>query len=156
MFDENEVGYGKPPKEHQFKKGQSGNRKGRRKGHKNMHTIMEEVLKQTVSIKENGQTRRVKYFDAFVRQLAARALNGSMGEQIKMLKAIHDYAPELLENTPVMEDIRITYVLPDGHTMEDYEIRDNLTFDTLDKDPKASQVLERPELPSEENDSWLD
>ena len=35
MSDDYEVGYGKPPKDKQFKKGQSGNPKGRTKGTKN-------------------------------------------------------------------------------------------------------------------------
>lgn len=35
MDKEYEIGYGKPPKEYQFKKGQSGNKKGRPKNSKN-------------------------------------------------------------------------------------------------------------------------
>ena len=38
-----EVGYGKPPKAHQFKPGQSGNPKGRPRGAKSEATILREI-----------------------------------------------------------------------------------------------------------------
>ena len=145
---EYEVGYGKPPSNTQFKKGQSGNPKGRRKGGKNMHTIMKDVLEQTVTMKENGQTRRVKYSEAFVRQLAAKALNGTMREQIMMLKAIHDYAPELLKKAELHHSITVTYVLPDGRTEEYYANQDN-------NDLRSLSAEERPDSCDDEDNSWL-
>jgi len=44
MRDEQPVGYGNPPKESRFKKGQSGNRRGRPKGSKNLKTDLTEEL----------------------------------------------------------------------------------------------------------------
>ena len=38
------VGFGKPPKEHQFVKGQSGNAKGRKKGSRNLKETLDSVL----------------------------------------------------------------------------------------------------------------
>lgn len=145
---EYEVGYGKPPSNTQFKKGQSGNPKGRRKGGKNMHTIMKDVLEQTVTIKEDGQTRRVKYSEAFVRQLAANALKGSTREQILLLKAIRDYAPELLKEAELPHLITVQYVLPDGRTEEYYKNLDN-------NDLKSLSAEERPDSCDDEDNSWL-
>ena len=44
MADEYEVGYGKPPKDSQFKKGESGNKRGRPKGVKNLKTEVDAPL----------------------------------------------------------------------------------------------------------------
>ena len=50
------VGYGKPPKQHQFQPGQSGNRKGRPKGAKNKATLLREILDRKIEVR-NGSTR---------------------------------------------------------------------------------------------------
>ena len=50
-----EVGYGRPPKDKQFKKGQSGNPKGRPKGSRNFRTDLQEELQMQVQVTENGK-----------------------------------------------------------------------------------------------------
>lgn len=155
MAKDYEVGYGKPPKHTRFKKGQSGNSKGRPKGQKNMRTIVNSVLDRTVTITENGQTRPVKFLEAFVNQMAAKALNGSTRDQIALLKAMHDYMPELLQEDDVTRRIVIVGVKPDGTRTDLYRNRDP-SFDASDNHPKASPAEERPEPPSDEDDSWLD
>lgn len=54
--DQDEAGKGKPPRDTQFKPGQSGNLRGRPKGQKNVATGIEEVLTAPVSIAENGRS----------------------------------------------------------------------------------------------------
>jgi hypothetical protein len=56
--DDGMVGYRRPPKEHQFKPGRSGNPRGRPKGSKNEATIWRDVLSKRIPIREGGKTRR--------------------------------------------------------------------------------------------------
>ena len=155
MSNDYEVGYAKPPKHTQFKKDQSGNPKGRPKGRKNIRTIVKDALDRTVTITENGRTRRIKFVEAFVRQLAVKALSGSTRDQIMLLKAINDFAPELLKEAELPQLITIEFVRPDGKTMDPYA-ESHLSFDTSDNDPKASPTEEQPDPLGDEDDSYLD
>lgn len=53
-----QTGYGRPPREHRWKPGQSGNPKGRRKGSKNLATIVRELANGKVMIREADGKRR--------------------------------------------------------------------------------------------------
>ena len=71
-----DVGYGRPPREHQFKPGQSGNKRGRPKGSKNEATILSEVLGRRVDIREKGRTRKITVREAIYLKFAEKALTG--------------------------------------------------------------------------------
>ena len=51
---EGEVGYGKPPKQHQFKPGHSGNPKGRPKAAQNANKLARKILSRPIKVKEGG------------------------------------------------------------------------------------------------------
>jgi len=71
-----EVGYGKPPKHTQFKKGQSGNKRGRPKGANNFKTDLMKTLKAQVPVIENGRQRTVSTQLATLMRLREKALKG--------------------------------------------------------------------------------
>ena len=73
-----DVGYGKPPRSHQFKPGQSGNPKGRKKGIKNEVTILQELLQHKVSLSERGKTRKIILLEAILRKVAEDCLRGNI------------------------------------------------------------------------------
>ena len=50
-----EVGYGKPPKHSQFKKGRSGNPKGRPKGAKGFVASLKRVLSEETGLRRLGR-----------------------------------------------------------------------------------------------------
>ena len=54
-----EVGYKKPPKDTQFKPGQSGNPLGRPKGTKNLKTDLMEELGQKIVVREGDRPLEV-------------------------------------------------------------------------------------------------
>jgi len=73
-----EVGFGKPPKGTQFRKGESGNPKGRPKGKPNLATIINRTLQAKVIIKENGRRRKVTKYEAGLIQLSNKAASGDL------------------------------------------------------------------------------
>lgn len=73
-----DVGYGKPPKHAQFKKGQSGNLKGRPKGILNFATLLERTLRERVMIKENGKNKTISKLEAAITQLTNKAASGDL------------------------------------------------------------------------------
>ena len=72
------VGYCRPPKHTQFKKGMSGNPSGRPKGSVNMATVLHKELSPMVVIGQGKQKKRITKMQAAVKQLVDKALQGDM------------------------------------------------------------------------------
>jgi uncharacterized protein DUF5681 len=71
-----EVGFGRPPKDRQFRVGHSGNPKGRPRGSRNASTLLDEALKERVIVSENGRRKAVTKLEAILKQLVNRAAQG--------------------------------------------------------------------------------
>src|SRR5436190_251022 len=76
MSDKHDVGYGKPPKQAQFKKGTSGNPHGRPKGTKNLKTLIKRELEGSITVEQNGQKRKLRRKELLVKGLVNDALKG--------------------------------------------------------------------------------
>lgn len=68
------VGYGRPPKATQFKKGQSGNPRGRPKGSRSVGALLQGILNQRIAVTENGRTKRIPALEIMLRRLANDAM----------------------------------------------------------------------------------
>jgi hypothetical protein len=70
-------GYRKPPAEHQFKPGQSGNPKGRPKGSKNESTLLRDLLHRKIEVREGGRTKKLTVLEAIHLRIAEDSLKGN-------------------------------------------------------------------------------
>ena len=80
------VGYGKPPCQTRFKKGQSGNPKGRTAGARNLSTLLSEALNERVVVTQNGKRRKITKRKAIITQL----VNRSASADLPALKLLFD------------------------------------------------------------------
>ncbi len=114
--DADAVGYGKPPRQTRFKKGQSGNPAGRPKGALNLITILEETLDEQVIVNEGGQRRTMSKLQAAVKQLVNKAAAGDQRalQQLLGLKQLVDGR----SSTPVMPE--------PGTTEEDRKVLEHI------------------------------
>jgi Family of unknown function (DUF5681) len=78
-YEEDEIGYGKPPKRTRFKKGQSGNPTGRPKASKNVASIVSQVCLRRVRVKsEDGKNYSMPIMEAVMTRLTNSAAKGDI------------------------------------------------------------------------------
>lgn len=86
-----EIGYGRPPRSGQFKKGQRANPRGRPKGAKSAMTIFREEAEVLITVRENGRTKKMSKLRVGIRNvmnnLAAKPDLRSMLAFLKLLNA---------------------------------------------------------------------
>ena len=100
-----EVGYGRPPKDTQFKKGQSGNPAGRPKGTRNFKTDLEEELQERVRITEGGKSEEVSKQRALVKRTFEKGISGDMRAVAMIAQWVMQHLG-ISEGTPEAEDLK--------------------------------------------------
>lgn len=73
-----EVGYGKPPKHTQFKKGKSGNPNGKPRKVPTHAEIVERELDKRITITEDGKQRRVTKREVMHKSTIQKAMKGDL------------------------------------------------------------------------------
>lgn len=73
-----DAGYGKPPSEHRFKPGKSGNPKGRPKGSKNELTILRKILDRKIETRSNGRIRKIPVLEGILLRVTEDSLKGNI------------------------------------------------------------------------------
>ncbi len=144
--DDYEVGYGKPPKAGQFKKGRSGNPRGRPKGAKGVQASIKRELESKITVHEGNQQVRITKAEAMAKQLMNKALKGDDKAMMALLKldaelygsavVQHETETTRLESAPEPVDYDILRDFlsdpmagqsdgtPDDEMKEDWEIDD--------------------------------
>ena len=99
-----EVGYGKPPRETRFAKGQSGNPRGRPSGAKNLATLLREALNEPVIVTENGGRRKVSKRQAIITQLVNRSATADFRAIKILLDIVRDIERQTEPTAPETSD----------------------------------------------------
>lgn len=84
-----EVGYAKPPKASQFRKGQSGNPKGRKRSEENFFAIFKRLVTRRVKVSNNGAVKTLSMAEAIFLRNYQAAMNQdetAMGNVLKLLE----------------------------------------------------------------------
>ena len=110
------VGYKRPPKEHQFKKGISGNPKGRPKNNATFAENVLDEMQEKIMVKESGKPKKITKKQALAKKLVAEALNGK-NSAIKLL------LPILASETNLAKEVDEELSANDAQIIEDYITR---------------------------------
>src|SRR6266478_1202593 len=99
------VGYRRPPKATQFKRGESGNSKGRPNGSRNLATDLAAELGEPITVREDGRHRRVSKQRALIKSLMAKSLQGDVRAAAALLLSLYArIITETPEDQPVESD----------------------------------------------------
>ena len=130
--NEDEVGYGKPPKEHQFKKGVSGNPKGRPKGIRNFETELKEVVNSKVTVHRDGRKQSISVKHAALWKLTEKSLSGNIPALRTLVDLMRTYDEKEIDNAVAQLSQE------DAELLEQFtkKIRDEVQKDSPDKEEK--------------------
>jgi hypothetical protein len=100
-----DIGYGKPPPEHQFRKGQIANPRGRVPGRKNLKTELLDELGQKIPVTEKGKRRLMSPQTVIIKRLVADAAKGDARAREQLLRLLEpiDRASPVNPNTRVTQ-----------------------------------------------------
>jgi hypothetical protein len=137
--DNYEIGYSKPPKNGQFKKGASGNPSGRPKKPSDFLSALLREANSEVPINENGKPKLVKKIEVVAKQVMNKAATGSIHSQrllFKLLQQAEERAAEQEQNSSKKRSL-------DGLTVK--ELTDEELEWIIRNSPGYAAMTESPE-----------
>ena len=103
-----EIGYCKPPKSRQFRKGTSGNPAGRSKERpKTFRQAFEKELRKKIQLKEGGKSRWMTMIDLIAKQYAVKAVNGDTKAARLIMDLMRESGSEQSDHlSPIVDALR--------------------------------------------------
>lgn len=144
-----EVGYGKPPKSGQFKKGQSGNRRGssekaraRAAKKSSFGDLFSDGMQQPVEIEENGRTITLTRLHLAIRRRVEEAAKGKMAPLKELLKL-----RDMPDQGPLAPVKRLIFTLDEvmacGRPLEEMFYRPNTVLVREEKPSAGGETRKR-------------
>jgi hypothetical protein len=113
-----EVGYGKPPKANQFRKGRTGNSRGKRRGEENIISAFKRHVLKRVKIRDGDQVRSITLAEVVILKNYNAALQKNslaMGNMFRLAEA----SGEFVDRTDAKQVGR-PIAVPERVTMEEF------------------------------------
>jgi hypothetical protein len=140
-----QVGYGKPPKQAQFKKGQSGNPKGRPRAteaHKPVGRIIRRILSEEIKVHVNGKQRKMTRLEAVIEMLFAMVRKGDLRAAKLLIDlghrhiAAHQSLAELAGDRPLF-----TFTKEEAARFSKKKLMEGIVFADKHKDDEGGQPV---------------
>ena len=102
-----------------FGPGVSGNPSGRPRGSQNLSTLFHKILREEVSLREGGETRKVSKAEAVVRALVISAMKGDPKNVVTLFRLAEHTGELEPPATPLTSITRIIIDAPERQTDRD-------------------------------------
>ena len=128
-----EIGYGKPPKNSQFQKGRSGNKRGRPKSARNLKTEVVEELTEMVKMRVGDRALKISKQRALLKLLWLKGMKGdarSLNALLNLLLRVLG-----LDGMPPDAEIEITREERAALELLKKQLREAAGASTIEEDP---------------------
>lgn len=116
--DDEQVGYGKPPKHSRFKKGRTGNRRGAPKKCGNMLAVFKDIVSEKVQIKIGETIRVVTLGEAVLLKNQYEAMRGNQSALFNFL-SVAAQTNQLIDEDDVKQ-VGLPICVPEPMTVEEW------------------------------------
>jgi hypothetical protein len=113
-----EIGYGKPPKANQFRKGRSGNPRGKRQGEENITSAFKRIVLKRVKINDGEKVRTVTLAEAVILKNYNAAVQKNPFAMSNIFRLAED-AGEFVDFTDAKQ-VGMPIAVPEKVTIEEF------------------------------------